>query len=69
MTMIAYAFLQHQRLKQAKREKKNPSGTAATDPAGGPARRYQDALAKANVRTMSPLPNARQDSMEIVLPK
>jgi hypothetical protein len=29
MTMIAYAFLQHQRLKQAKREKKNPSRAAA----------------------------------------
>ena len=49
MIMIAYAFLQHQRVKQAKREKKNAWGTAATDPAGGPARRYQDALAKANL--------------------
>jgi len=40
MTMIAYAFLQHQRLQQAKREKKNPSWSAATNPAGCPARRH-----------------------------
>jgi hypothetical protein len=64
MTMIAYAFLQHQRLKQAKREKKNPLRAAATDLAGSPARRHQGVIAKANLRTMSPLPNARQDSME-----
>jgi SRSO17 transposase len=49
MTMIAYAFLQHQRLKQAKREKKNPSRAAATDPASCPTRRHQRALAKANL--------------------
>jgi len=69
MTMIAYAFLQHQRLKQAKRKKKNRSGSTATNSPGGPARHYQGALAKANLRTMSPLPNAPQASMEIVLPK
>ena len=69
MTMIAYAFLQHQRLKQAKREKKNPSRAAATDPARCPTRRHQRALAKANPRTMSPLPNARQNTIEIILPK
>src|SRR5579864_4247737 len=33
MTMIAYAFLQHRRLKTAKREKKNQRPTAATDSA------------------------------------
>ncbi len=49
MTMIAYAFLQHQRLKQAKREKKNPSRVAATDPASCPTRRHQRPLAKANL--------------------
>ncbi|MFZ3325572.1 MAG: IS701 family transposase, partial [Methylocella sp.] len=49
MTMIAYAFLQHQRLKQAKREKKNPSRAAATDPARCPTRRHQRPLAKANL--------------------
>jgi SRSO17 transposase len=70
MIMIAYAFLQHQRLKQAKREKKNPSWTATTDPAGGPARRHQGACDKANLRTMSALPNAHQvSSSELILPK
>ena len=49
MTMIAYAFLQHQRLEQAKREKKNPSWTTATDPASCPTRRHQRAIAKANL--------------------
>jgi SRSO17 transposase len=49
MTMIAYAFLQHQRLEQAKREKKNPSRAAATDPASCPTRRHQRPLAKANL--------------------
>jgi SRSO17 transposase len=69
MTMIAYAFLQHQRLKQATREKKNPSRAAATDPAGGSTRRHQGAIAKANLRTMSALPNAHQASSELILPK
>jgi hypothetical protein len=69
MTMIAYAFLQHQRLNQAKREKKNPSWATATNSAGDPTRHHQGAVAKANLRTMSSLPNARQDSMGIVLPK
>src|SRR5262249_46576846 len=31
MTMIAYAFLQSRRLKQAKREKKNPRSTTSAD--------------------------------------
>ncbi len=69
MTMIAYAFLQHQRLKQATREKKSLSRAAATDPAGGSTRRHQGAIAKANLRTMSPLPNALQGTLEIILPK
>jgi len=69
MTMIAYAFLQHQRLKQAKREKKNRSRAAATNSAGSPVRRHQGARAKPNLPAMPPLPNARQDSMEIILPK
>ena len=34
MTMIAYAFLQHRRLKKARREKKNQRTTATTDFAG-----------------------------------
>ena len=31
MTMIAYAFLQHRRLKTAKRKKKNQRATTSTD--------------------------------------
>lgn len=69
MTMIAYAFLQHQRLRQAMRDKKNQLWPAATDSAGDPASRHQGALAKANLSTMSPLPYARQDSLGIVLRK
>ena len=34
MTMIAYAFLQHRRLKIVKREKKNQRTAASTNPAG-----------------------------------
>jgi hypothetical protein len=34
MSMIAFAFLQSRRLKQAKGEKKNRRTTAATQPAG-----------------------------------
>jgi len=34
MTMIAYAFLQHRRLAQAERKKKNQRSTASADPAG-----------------------------------
>jgi SRSO17 transposase len=69
MTMIAYAFLQHQRLSQARREKKNPSWTAATDLARSPTRRHQGAIPKASLRTMSALPKAHQGSLEIILPK
>src|SRR5215470_1053935 len=35
MTMIAYAFLQHRRLAQAGRKKKNPRTSASAKPAGG----------------------------------
>ena len=69
LIMIAYAFLQQQRLKQAKREKKNRPWATTTNSPGGPARRHQGAIAKANLRTMSPLPNAHQASTKIVLPK
>ncbi|WP_296710563.1 IS701 family transposase [Rhodoblastus sp.] len=69
MTMIAYAFLQHQRLKQTKREKKNPERPAAADPAGDPTRRHQGAVPQASLGAMSPLPKAQQNPREIVLPK
>jgi hypothetical protein len=45
MTMIAYAFVQHKRLKQAKQKKKNSSRGAATNPAGRPTRHHQGAIA------------------------
>jgi SRSO17 transposase len=45
MTMIAYAFLQHQRLQQAKREKKNQSWPSATNTPRGSASRHQDSVA------------------------
>ena len=69
MTMIAYAFLQHQRLEQAKREKKTPSRAAATNSASCPRRRHQRALANGNLQTMPPLPNGRQNTTEIIPPK
>jgi hypothetical protein len=37
MTLIAYLFLQHQRLQAAKRGKKDVWRAAATKPAGHPA--------------------------------
>lgn len=55
MTMIAYGFLQHQRLAQAGRKKKNPRPSAATEPAGrAPRRRRVDRMA--DTATMSSLP-------------
>jgi len=41
MTMIAYAFLQHRRLTQAKRGKKNQRSTASTKLAGRTSRHRQ----------------------------
>ena len=41
MTMIAYAFLQSCRLKQAKREKKNPRAAPATDASSDPRRHHR----------------------------
>jgi SRSO17 transposase len=69
MTMIAYAFLQQQRLKEAKREKKNPLRPAAADLAGHSTRRHQSTVPKANLRTMSSLPNAQKASTQLNLPK
>lgn len=55
MTMIAYAFLQSRRLKQAKREKKNRPTSAATEPACRPRSYHRDLRATAP-STMSTLP-------------
>jgi len=69
LTMVAYAFLEQQRLKQARREKKNPSRAAATNPAGGPTRRHHRATPKASPQTMPALQNAHEASPELILPK
>ena len=57
MAMIAYAFLQNQRLGQAERGKKIHPRTASTNAAGGATRRHRRHHAKATARTMSPLPH------------
>jgi SRSO17 transposase len=59
MTMIAYAFLQSRRLKQAKREKKNPGPAPTADPASRP-RGYHRQARTATANTMSPLPQTDQ---------
>jgi SRSO17 transposase len=55
MTMIAYAFLQHRRLAQAERGKKNQRATTSTEPARRPSRNHQSHDAS-HTLTMSPLP-------------
>ena len=57
MTMIAYAFLQTRRLKQAKREKKNPRSATSADPASNPGGHHRQARTAAP-NTMSALPPA-----------
>lgn len=57
MTMIAYAFLQSRRLKQAKREKKKPWPAPAADPAGDPRSHHrQTRTAAANAMSALSLP-------------
>jgi SRSO17 transposase len=55
MTMIAYAFLQSRRLKQAGGGKKNRRTTAPADSAGGPPG-HPHRLGPATTNTLSPLP-------------
>lgn len=55
MTMIAYAFLQSRRLKQAKREKKNPRPATAAEPTSDPSSHRRQARTAAT-NTMSALP-------------
>lgn len=59
MTMIAYAFLQSRRLKQAKREKKNPGPATPADPSGYP-RSYHRRPRTAAPRPMPALPPPAQ---------
>ena len=69
MTMIAYAFLQHRRLGQAGREKKNPRRTASTEHAGRPTRRHRHSHIQAPARTMSALPHPIATGLKMKLPK
>jgi SRSO17 transposase len=69
MTMIAYAFLQHRRLAQAGREKKRPSRTASTEPAGRKTRRHRGSPTKAAARAMSALPHTVSRETSMKLPK
>ena len=55
MTMIAFAFLQHRRLKKAKREKKNQWTAASTKLAGRPSR-HRQAHRSTAASAMSALP-------------
>ena len=57
MIMIAYAFLQHQRLGQAEREKKKPRRAAPAKHAGRATRSHRRAHAQAAARAMSALPH------------
>lgn len=57
MTMIAYAFLQHRRLGQGGREKKNPHRPTSTDSAGRATRSHRHSHTQAAARTMSTLPH------------
>lgn len=61
MTMIAYAFLQHRRLREAGRKKKNPRPAATTkSPSRAPRRRRAHRVL--NAATMSALPKVHRPS-------
>ena len=64
MTMIAFAFLQSRRLKQAKREKKKPRPAASAEPAGDPARHHRRPRT-ATTNPMSALPHRSAISLKI----
>jgi SRSO17 transposase len=68
MTMIAYAFLQHRRLK-AGGGKKNRSRPASAKPAGRAPRRPRRPRAQAWATTMSPLPHQTPTPIPMRLPK
>jgi SRSO17 transposase len=69
MTMIAYAFLQHRRLAQPGREKKNRRATASTKPASG-AQRHRPSHTSTIASPMPALPKmARHRVAKMILPK
>lgn len=73
MVMIAYAFLQHRRLAEAKGEKNTmqgrPSGTATTNASRRPTRRHRRAQSIPLAKAMSPLQNDLTQKAGIKLPK
>jgi SRSO17 transposase len=69
MTMIAYAFLQHQRLQQAKRKKKKERGATAADHASHSVPDHQGTLSKTTLPAMPALQNASQAVTQMNLPK
>jgi len=69
MTMIAYAFLQHRRLTQAGREKKNHRRATSAEHAGRAPRRHRRSHPKASSRAMSALPYPTPMEPILKLPK
>jgi SRSO17 transposase len=60
LTMIAFAFLQHQRLEQVRRGKKRPLAPASAEPARRPERHRRSPQATAPARQMPALPTMDQ---------
>jgi SRSO17 transposase len=60
LTMIAFAFLQHQRLKQVRRGKKNPQPTPTAKPARHPASDHRSRDATTPAHPMPTLPTMDQ---------
>lgn len=69
MTMIAYTFLQHRRLMEAKGEKKPVTQTTAADPASGPQSCPQGTLLRITSAHLRALPKGHLETTNLVLPK
>lgn len=69
MTMIAYGFLQNQRLGQAGRKKKSRPRATSTEPAGRAPRRHQRSHPEAAAGAMSALPHQAPMEPTLNLPK
>ena len=68
MTMIAYAFLQSRRLKQAKREKKKPGSATTANPSSNPGSHHLPArTAASNAMSALSMPAQSQKSAKVVL--
>jgi hypothetical protein len=69
MTMIAYAFLQHRRLSEARREKKNQRTTASTKLASRPPRHRRPHHSAASAMPALPKMDRRRTAAWVNLPK